>query len=214
VRVPKSWPICGNLLPVEKSFHFFFFILTQKFALFFPSFRLTVDKRAEASLQTPDFSRLTGGEEFQTRNRNHLRKLQGKSEGGVSCDAAFLDCLNSETCVNCFLELETKQIDWASVTSETPCQDVTKFLFAANHCTGMNYDSAGESIFCKTFDTCVDWSDEGEKKKDDSNRIKCSELTVCEWDGMHEQFIGDGICHDKVEGCYNTASKCNYKLMN
>uniref|UniRef100_A0A7S3PDF9 LNR domain-containing protein n=1 Tax=Amphora coffeiformis TaxID=265554 RepID=A0A7S3PDF9_9STRA len=171
--------------------------------------RLAADKQTEASLQTPDLSRLAGGEEFQTNTRNNLRNLQRASEGESACDAAFLDCLQSDTCVNCFVELETKQIDWASVTSETPCQDVTKFLFAANHCSSMKNDSVGQGTFCKTFDTCVDWSDDGDKKKDDPNRVKCSELTECKWDGMHEQFLGDGICHDKVEGCYNTAI-CGY----
>ena len=177
--------------------------------LFIPlSRRLSTDKKTEASSrneQTPDFSRLPG-EGFQTtNNRNNLRNLQ---EGESECDAAFLNCLKSDACVNCFVELETKQIDWASVTAETPCQDVTKFLFAANHCTSMANDRSGQDIFCQTFDTCIDWEDDrGNGKKDDTNRVKCSELKECKWDGMHEQFLGDGICHDKVEGCYNTAGE-------
>lgn len=180
--------------------------------------RLTVDKQTEASSEqtgrTPVFSRhlaVVGKDRLSNGNRKGLRNLQSASEGETACDGAFLSCLKSDACVNCFVELETKQIDWASVTSDTPCKDVTKFLFDANHCTSMKNDAAGQEVFCKTFDTCVDWDtdDSGNGKKDDSNknRVKCSELKECKWEGMHEQFLGDGICHDKVEGCYNTASE-------
>ena len=39
--------------------------------------------------------------------------------------------------------------------------------------------------------------------------IDCSSLTECKWDGIHEKFLGDGICNEDYEGCYNTAV-CGY----
>lgn len=107
------------------------------------------------------------------------------------------------------MELETKEIDWASVSPGTPCADVTKFLYEKDHCLPLKADPEGGAVFCKTFDDCVDWGSDGENEADDPNkkRLKCSELTECKWDGMHEQFFGDGICHDQVDGCYNSASE-------
>jgi len=37
----------------------------------------------------------------------------------------------------------------------------------------------------------------------------CSDLTECDWEGMHPDFIGDGICHENLAGCYNSAA-CNW----
>ena len=68
----------------------------------------------------------------------------------------------------------------------------------------MENDATGKEAFCNAYDVCVEWTDPSEEKKNDNNRIKCSELTKCEWEGMHANFIGDGICHDNMDGCYNT----------
>lgn len=147
--------------------------------------------------------------------RSLRRSLEDKLED--TCDAAFLGCLKSDNCVDCFVELETKSIDWASVTKDTPCTDVVKFLYEKQHCLPLKADSAGQGTFCNTFDSCVDWGEDDKGDKDDPNKkkIKCSELEECNWEGMHEQFIGDGICHDKVEGCYNSESEYRnmYKVL-
>jgi len=43
----------------------------------------------------------------------------------------------------------------------------------------------------------------------DEMKIDCSTLTECAWPGMHEHFLGDGVCHDAMPGCYNS-KVCNY----
>ena len=142
-----------------------------------------------------------------TTTKQNLRRLQDNSN--QACDSAFLDCLKADSCVNCFVELETKNIDWASVSEDTPCSDVTKFLFNKDHCKYMETDTAGRDTFCKTYDACVDWDEEdGANGKNADSGPDCSTLTACKWDGMHEQFLGDGICHDRV-GCYNTEGETN-----
>jgi hypothetical protein len=125
------------------------------------------------------------------------------------CDAAFLDCLKDDQCVDCFVELETKEIDWASVAPNTPCTNVVKFLNAKDNCKGLQSGAASADAFCKTFDACVDWGDESNDNGGNSNpdQIDCKTLTECEFPGMHSQFIGDGICHERAGGCYNSAGK-------
>lgn len=34
-------------------------------------------------------------------------------------------------------------------------------------------------------------------------------MTSCEWEGKKESYIGDGICHEFIDGCYNTEI-CGY----
>ena len=129
-----------------------------------------------------------------------------------TCDAAFLDCLKSTQCTMCFSSLQTEGIDWASVTPDTPCKDVTTFLFDGGHCTSLKGDQASIDVFCSTFDSCVVWDDDNDssnKSGGNSTVIDCDTLTECQWPGFHSSFIGDGICHDAMGECYNT-KVCNY----
>jgi hypothetical protein len=139
---------------------------------------------------------------------------EAQQSGGLqkTCDAAFLDCLKSQQCTMCFTALQTEGIDWASVTPETPCKDVTTFLFGGGHCASMKSKPEDIDIFCSTFDSCVVWDDDNDsrnKSGGNSTDINCDSLTECNWEGFHSSFIGDGICHDAMGGCYNT-KVCNY----
>lgn len=99
----------------------------------------------------------------------------------------------------------------------------------------MEVRSGGEEEkdkFCNAFDTCVIWdtneqppsgtggsSSGGEAKKSgaagaansssSTSVLDCSTLTTCDWPGKHEQFLGDGICHENMPGCYNSPI-CSY----
>lgn len=80
-----------------------------------------------------------------------------------------------------------------------------------------------QDIFCTAFDSCVVWDDDEDSsttsaakkqgetadKAGDSIDIDCTTLTECKWDGMHEHFLSDGVCHDSLPGCYNSKA-CNY----
>lgn len=78
-------------------------------------------------------------------------------------------------------------------------------------------DPFAKQVFCSTFDACVvyddDWDiDEGSETvvpENARNKVDCAALTECDWDGIHKGWIGDGVCHDNMDGCYNTAV-CGY----
>lgn len=121
------------------------------------------------------------------------------------CDAAFMTCLGNEKCVDCFLELQINDIDWASVSKNTPCPDVRKSLYDKNMCKSLQGDETSEKQFCSTYETCVIWDDSDDWDADDDGLVDCSALLECNWPGIHPQWIGDGVCHDGMDGCYNTA---------
>jgi hypothetical protein len=165
---------------------------------------------ATGTTTTPDFltrlsERLDTDEEKQSSTTSSLRR--NLQSAGDDCDSAFMMCLSSDGCVDCFLELETKEIDWATVSKDTPCSDVTKFLIDNNHCRGIAKDRDAYDKFCETFDTCIDVGDaDGGQNNNNNNNapeLNCNTLTSCEWEGMHAQWLGDGICHDGI-GCYNS----------
>ncbi|KAL9191017.1 hypothetical protein ACHAXT_000723 [Thalassiosira profunda] len=147
------------------------------------------------------------------------RQLQ--PDPSPTCDAAFLKCILSPTCRGCFTTLQEHSIDWANVVPETPCQDVLGFLVASGHCQDVRNGGANEQeTFCGAFDSCVVWDEddapagskpkkEGDAADEESDEIDCSTLTECQWEGMHERFLGDGVCHDAMPGCYNSKA-CNY----
>lgn len=139
-----------------------------------------------------------------------MRKLQKGQQS--SCDAAFLGCLPDIKCIDCFASLELDQIDWTGVTPDTKCSDVVEFLNEGGHCGKLKGDKAAIDTFCDTFEACVVWEDDdGDKIKpeDQEGFVNCTSLTQCEWDGMKENWLGDGVCHDNMHGCYNTAI-CGY----
>jgi hypothetical protein len=146
-------------------------------------------------------------------NDQHHRALQPDENVQRNCDAAFLNCLKVDKCARCFSNLEVEGIDWASVTPDTPCHDVTNFLFDGGHCSFMKGDNGATDSFCATFDSCVIWDDddwsEGSDGMDpnsgaDGNyTIDCDALEECDWPGIHTSFLGDGVCHDGMRGCYN-----------
>lgn len=113
--------------------------------------------------------------------------------------------------------MQENSVDWTNVVPETPCQDVLGFLAASGHCLNVrNGGDAEQEVFCSAFDACVIWDDEetaesktAEADKDRVSFLDCSKLTECNWEGIHEHFLGDGICHDSMPGCYNS-KVCNY----
>lgn len=139
------------------------------------------------------------------------RRLEDR-EGG--CDAAFFDyCLYNEKCFDCFSALQVEAVDWTGVTRDTQCPDVVDFLVAGGHCKRLKGDKRAIEAFCDTFEACVVWEDAEDTLDDDyatdPDWVNCTALTECKWEGMKENWIGDGICHDNLHGCYNTAV-CGY----
>lgn len=130
----------------------------------------------------------------------------------ATCDIAFLNCLPSLGCVDCFAALELESIDWAGVTPDTSCDDVVGYLTKAGFCKALEGDKYGTNAFCDTFHACVIWTDDDDEPvppEDQDGFVDCSALTECKWDGMKTTWIGDGVCNDNMHGCYNTAV-CNY----
>jgi len=130
------------------------------------------------------------------------------------CDSKFVFCLTNTKCIGCFESLAIEDIDWTGVTQGTSCADVIDFLTNGGHCTSLNGDEIGTNTFCETFDACVVWTDDddstgGKGGREDDDVVDCSTVTECDWPEMHKGWVGDGVCHDNMEGCYNTAV-CGY----
>lgn len=152
-------------------------------------------------------------------NNNYQQQRRSLGESvDYKCDTAFLKCILSPVCRSCFNSMEENDVDWTNVVPDTPCSDVMGFLHSAGHCTDLQGGVGSEDgeTFCAAFDSCVMWEDDDEEDiwdkehPDDSDEyMDCSKLTECKWEGMHEQFLGDGICHDTMPGCYNS-KVCNY----
>ena len=127
-----------------------------------------------------------------------------------SCDAQFFKCMNLPKCLPCFNTIQTADIDWATVTPDTPCKDVVAILFKNGKCLELKNDEGAIDDFCTTFNSCVVWDDdEKDEEKKEEDRMDCDALETCDWEGMHKGYLGDGICHDKIHGCYNH-KVCNY----
>ena len=142
----------------------------------------------------------------------HSRNLQS-SDQQATCDVAFLNCLPSLGCVDCFAALELEDIDWTGVTRDTSCDDVIGYLTKAGFCKQLDGDKYGQNAFCDTFHGCVIWNDDEDNSGSDADPadgwVDCDALTECKWEGMKETWIGDGVCHDNMHGCYN-AEICNW----
>lgn len=142
---------------------------------------------------------------------------QNKNNTNLTCDKQFMTCLQHNKCTNCFKAMETANIDWSIIGPGTPCTDVLDALIQkGNVCTDLQQDDNNvmeRDTFCATFDSCVIWKKEydgtDEKKKEKKQKVDCSQLTSCDFPGMKQSYIGDGICHEFVDGCYNTPI-CNY----
>eukprot|EP00531_Pseudo-nitzschia_arenysensis_P006046 CAMPEP_0116126648 /NCGR_PEP_ID=MMETSP0329-20121206/6440_1 /TAXON_ID=697910 /ORGANISM="Pseudo-nitzschia arenysensis, Strain B593" /LENGTH=867 /DNA_ID=CAMNT_0003620737 /DNA_START=148 /DNA_END=2751 /DNA_ORIENTATION=+ len=121
------------------------------------------------------------------------------------CDSKFIMCLDNDKCRGCFDSLAIGDVDWTGLAPGTACDEVIGFLTKAGHCENLNGDIFGTKIFCNTFESCVVWTDDDDYGfDDDDDLLDCEELTDCYWEGMHSSWIGDGTCHDNLDGCYNT----------
>ena len=102
-------------------------------------------------------------------------------DGQEACDSAFLSCLPSLGCIDCFATLELEKIDWAGVTSDTECSDVVSFLNNGGHCSKLNDDREATETFCNAFNACVVWTDNGtggsaDPSDQEGKTTRCREL--------------------------------------
>jgi len=146
---------------------------------------------------------------LKPKHNENLRSNGHRQLNQDSCDVSFFDCIPNEVCVGCFTELEEYQIDWTGVTPDTTCEDVVRLLNDKGRCPKVSSDSKGKEIFCNTFRSCVVWKGFGDNDdmvpdEGDNDFVDCTALTECSWPGMHEEWLGDKICHDNIHGCYNT----------
>ena len=153
---------------------------------------------------------IRGGQ--QQEDSDAHRRLIDDYDMKPGCDVAFTqNCLLEPSCVMCFSSLASEDIDWATVAPDTPCHEVLGFLYGKDYCSSMNGDSKAEDHFCATFDGCVVWDEKNAEhyKNKNSTELDCAHLTDCNFPGYNPSFIGDGICHDALPGCYNSEA-CNY----
>ncbi len=177
---------------------------------------------AKDSIDAIASSSTSSGSSVSTTSTDRRRQLVESSSTSSSCDATFLSCLLSPPCRTCFATMQENNIDWTNVVPDTPCTDIVKFLVAGGHCLEIkNGGTEVQDGFCTAFDACVVWdesavegggtsgsgsssNEEGSKSSADKSILDCTTLTACSWPGMHSQFLGDGVCHDSMPGCYNS----------
>jgi len=137
-----------------------------------------------------------------------------------SCDQALFECHRSDACGLCFRSMNSAQVDWGTVTHDTDCIDVAAALEKKEYCSGISKDSDAMLAFCDAYHLCTRWDDENDDEGFDASisddvefidglSVDCNNITACDWQGFHSSFLGDGICHDSIGGCYNTAI-CGY----
>lgn len=153
----------------------------------------------------------------------------------LTCDVQFTKCLDHPKCVACFQDFQERDMDWSIVAPNTPCDHVLEVIMAkVGICSNLIGDVEERKTFCQTFDSCVIWKpqDKDNERQPDAmhsdtadnassysqenlvgdnldDEIDCDALTSCEWKGMKRGYIGDGICHEFIDGCYNS-KVCNY----
>ena len=135
--------------------------------------------------------------------------LDAGTKDSVGCDTAFFQCLGSIPCTDCFLALQSFDIDWAGVTADTSCATVLDALHGNQQkqfCASLTSPTDNDAkIFCDTFHSCV-YFDDDDDKKDAATKdtVDCDKLTECDWKGMRPSLLGDGVCHNSFQGgCYN-----------
>ena len=131
------------------------------------------------------------------------------------CDVALMDCMKSEICEECFSQMTLSDVAWTAVAPETDCDVVVPILNRLGLCNRVGTGSERD-LFCETFHSCVTYNafddDDATKPSEDDDAdtwVDCSALTKCDWPGMHASFLGDEICQDNFNSCYNTAI-CNW----
>eukprot|EP00555_Chaetoceros_dichaeta_P014070 CAMPEP_0198275572 /NCGR_PEP_ID=MMETSP1447-20131203/64846_1 /TAXON_ID=420782 /ORGANISM="Chaetoceros dichaeta, Strain CCMP1751" /LENGTH=847 /DNA_ID=CAMNT_0043970455 /DNA_START=137 /DNA_END=2680 /DNA_ORIENTATION=- len=131
-----------------------------------------------------------------------------------SCDVSFVNCLSNEGCSACFQSMTKNKIDWATMAYGTECDAVINPLVDKSICdASLKTDVEGKAAFCSTMKTCAVQPDADLPNEDDipdeAPLVDCDALTSCNWEGFKSGLIGDGACHEWIDGCYNTAI-CGY----
>lgn len=209
-----QWLLRGKLTESTVLIHFLRFTgLTLLFSMINPRSNSTWKAMA---LKMNMMNALSVVKESTVTNVRH-RNLDEDSNTDLelACDQAFFKCMPNDECLDCFSTLSEAEIDWATVTEETPCTDVIDFLIQKGYCSGLKNSNDAQDAFCAAFNACVPWYESKNKPDNQAGdnstdvKIDCSTLTECNWDGFKPFFIGDGICHENYPGCYNTEI-CNY----
>ncbi|KAL7555782.1 hypothetical protein ACA910_003932 [Epithemia clementina (nom. ined.)] len=142
------------------------------------------------------------------KHRGLLRVLEDEEddEDYFMCDAALTQCLQLDKCMDCFTEFAEANIDWATIPVNLECKELLGFIYDNGHCSTLALDTEAESVFCTSFKACVQ-PDRSKLHPTHGNAtmMDCNRLETCDWDGIHKQFLGDGICHENMAGCYNSA---------
>lgn len=167
----------------------------------------------------PDFERLqrytdsiTKELATQPSSLQH-RNLADANDLSPTCELKFLGCLTHKKCVSCFTDMGDEDIDWSLVASDTSCGDLLDTVADKfKKCTDLKGDDVERTTFCETFEACsltVEGDDEWNEPGSEDDVIDCDKLEKCEFEGFKPNYLGDGICHEHLGGCYNHAI-CNY----
>ena len=144
-------------------------------------------------------------DEKQTEGFGFSRNLRSKV-----CDQVLAtDCKSGSECMTCIRELKDNNVNWATVNrNDLSCNNVVDHLFNAGYCTSLRGNDVKIGQFCNVLNVCLPQNAQDQETLEEDT-IDCSSLTSCDFDGFRASYIGDGICHDSLPGCYNT-EVCGY----
>jgi len=143
-----------------------------------------------------------------TKKTYHHRLLD-EIKKDETCDKGLSGCLSQSQCTECFKNMLENNIDFSMIADGTECKDVVDSLVGdRNICdAALKTDTSAYDAFCNAFQNCAvtnnKYYDDEAGLYDDVEIIDCDSLEACEWEGFQESYIGDGICHEWYEGCYN-----------
>jgi len=137
----------------------------------------------------------------------------------------LLTCKYIDGCFECLNQLINEE-KVLNLSSNIPCNDLMASLHDNDLCSKVKILST-ELLVCDILNSVPtsddedddynddddyddDNNDDDDNEDDDYVDEDCEALTSCDWEGMHKGYLGDGICHEHVNGgCYNHKI-CNY----
>jgi len=154
---------------------------------------------------------------------SHMRRLEDTGRGSQQCLIKYLECLSGKgACAECLNLLDNRGVQWITTLPDAACSSALKYLYSAELCKSLASDSDQMTSFCDMYSTCAVYDEVNAQYSDDDDyesydddgydddgyeKVDCSTLTECKWDGMNPTFIGNSFCNR--ESCYNT-EVCGY----
>ena len=137
------------------------------------------------------------------------RGLQTSGADDDPCLDAFAACeADEDGCLACLLEiLEYEDDDGAAQPEWAPdddCGGVIDFLHSVSMCEWLETQDAAAAGVCAVWDRCAEDFVDDAASPPPAPAAKACDAKACVVE--HEAWLGDGVCDDGFNACYNTAA--------